>query len=74
MSGQSIEDQKGFVRILIDDKGLTLHPIVVDEVCHDWELPIVDTTNGQLSVPRPLSPIAPRLVENPIRISRVPTG
>jgi hypothetical protein len=39
MSGQSVEDNKGFLRMRIDPTGrLTLFPLVVDEVCHDWAL------------------------------------
>ena len=39
MSGQAVEDCKGFVRMhLATDGTLTLYPLVVDEVCHDWKL------------------------------------
>jgi hypothetical protein len=67
MSGQAIEDCKGFVRMhLATDGTLTLYPLVVDEVCHDWE-----PKSGPLGT-RPV-PVAglpvPRLLEAPIVIA-----
>src|SRR5262249_57673418 len=39
MSAQAIEDHKGFVRIRLDGDGtLTLYPVLIDRVCHDWDL------------------------------------
>lgn len=68
MSGQAVEDCKGFVRMrLAPDGTLTLYPLVVDEVCHDWELeasPIL----GTRPVPASGLPV-PRLLEAPVVIA-----
>jgi hypothetical protein len=69
MSGQSIEEQKGFIRMHIADNGdLTLYPLVVDTVCHDWKtVPGVDVDE----LPAPLGDLpVPRLIEPPITIAR----
>jgi hypothetical protein len=63
-----VEDCKGFVRMrLAPDGTLTLYPLVVDEVCHDWELepsPIL----GTRPVPASGLPV-PRLLEAPVVIA-----
>jgi hypothetical protein len=70
MSGQAIEDNKGFVRMhLAADGTLTLHPLVVDEVCHDWELETSDL--GTRPVPANGLPV-PRLLEAPVVIAPTP--
>ncbi|SFT86194.1 hypothetical protein SAMN05660657_03546 [Geodermatophilus amargosae] len=78
MSGQAVEDGKGFVRMHVDHTGtLTLHPLVVDEVCRDWTLvPDVDARGGEdprcrRAVPAGDLPV-PRLLEDPVVIA--PTG
>ena len=67
MSGQAVEDCKGFVRMhLAADGTLTLYPLVVDEVCHDWKL---DTSPlGTRPVPEAGLPV-PRLLEVPVVIA-----
>jgi hypothetical protein len=67
MSGQAVEDCKGFVRMhLAPDGTLTLYPLVVDEVCHDWKL---DTSPlGTRPVPATQLPV-PRLLEAPVVIA-----
>ena len=67
MSGQAVEDCKGFVRMhLAADGTLTLYPLVVDEVCHDWKL---DTGPlGTRPVPATRLPV-PRLLEAPVVIA-----
>lgn len=46
MSGQSIEDHKGFLRLHIAPGGdLTVHPLALVSVCRDWEL-ADDPTGG----------------------------
>jgi hypothetical protein len=76
MSGQAVEDGKGFVRMHIDADGLlTLYPLVVDEVCHDWALDPDPATHPEATTRRPVparSLPVPRLIEPPIEIA--PTG
>jgi hypothetical protein len=73
LSAQAIEACKGFVRMRIDASGrLTLYPVVVDEVCHDWELdPPGDAGPAGSARPVPAGPF-PRahLVEPPVVIDR----
>lgn len=70
MSGQSIEDYKGFVRMHIDTAGdLTLYPIVADAVCHDWDIAASADGVGARPVPAAGLPV-PRLIEAPITIAR----
>lgn len=70
MSAQSIEDFKGFVRLRIDGAGrLTLYPVVVDRVCHDWELTDGDDPATARPVPAG-EPPRPYLAEPPIVIDR----
>lgn len=69
MSGQSIEDHKGFLRLHIAPEGdLTIYPLVIDKVCREWEL-ADDPAGGKRPVPAaPLVP--PRLIENPVVVAR----
>jgi hypothetical protein len=73
MSGQAVEDDKGFVRMRIDATGtLTLYPLVVDAVCHEWELdPDPRTEPGaRPRRPVPAGPLpVPRLLEDPVVIA-----
>ena len=67
MSGQAVEDCKGFVRMhLAADGTLTLYPMVVDEVCHDWKLD--PSPLGTRPVPTAGLPV-PRLLEAPVVIA-----
>jgi hypothetical protein len=70
MAGQAVEDCKGFVRMhLAADGTLTLHPLVVDEVCHDWTLE--SGPFGTRPVPANGLPV-PRLLEAPVVIAPTP--
>lgn len=72
MSGQSIEDHKGFLRLhLAADGTLTVYPLVVDTVCRDWQLARND--DGARLVPESGLP-AVRLLEEPITITRKGTA
>ena len=72
MSGQSIEDHKGFLRLhLAADGSLTVYPLVVDTVCRDWQLATND--DGARLVPESGLP-AVRLLEEPITITRKGTA
>ncbi|MGO4588795.1 hypothetical protein [Paenarthrobacter sp. 2TAF44] len=72
MSGQSIEDHKGFLRLhLAADGNLTVYPLVVDTVCRDWQL--VQNDDGARLVPESGLP-AVRLLEEPITITRKGTA
>jgi hypothetical protein len=69
MSGQAIEDHKGFLRLHIAPEGdLTIYPLVIDEVCYEWEL-ADDPTGGKRPVPAAPLP-SPRLIESPVVIAR----
>ena len=80
MSGQAIEDFKGFLRIRISDDGLlTVFPLVVDRINRDWALHLfqypTDPTTGEVGppirVPRAAHGLpTPRLVEEPFSIAR----
>ncbi|MCT9868929.1 hypothetical protein [Paenarthrobacter aurescens] len=68
MSGQAIEDHKGFLRIhLAPDGKLTVYPLKVDTICRDWQLATND--DGARLVPVSGLP-AVRLLEEPITIAR----
>ncbi len=69
MSGQAVEDHKGFLRLHIDPEGdLTVYPLVIDEVCHDWKL--VDDPEGHKR-PVPASPLPPPwLIESPVVVAK----
>ncbi|GAA1270091.1 hypothetical protein GCM10009665_68090 [Kitasatospora nipponensis] len=68
MSGQSIEDHKGFLRLHIAPDGdLTLYPLVLDGICRDWDL-VDDPVLGKRPVPA--TPPTARLIEDPLVIGR----
>ncbi|WP_128376316.1 metallophosphoesterase [Streptomyces cavernae] len=68
MSGQSIEERKGFLRLHIAPGGdLTLYPLALDRICRDWHL--VEDPGGDKR-PAPADPPAVRLIEDPIVIAR----
>ena len=69
MSGQAIEDHKGFLRIRIAADGtLTVYPVAVDRICRDWNL---GTTGDGGLRPVPAGGLPPlRLFEPPVTISR----
>jgi hypothetical protein len=68
MSGQSIEDHKGFVRLHIAPDGdITLYPLLLDGVCREWDL-LDDPDGGKRPVPT--EPPAVRLIEDPVVIAR----
>ncbi|MEU6934833.1 hypothetical protein AB0A05_37710 [Streptomyces sp. NPDC046374] len=86
MSGQSIEEYKGFLRLHIAPGGdLTVHPLALTAVCHDWEL-ADDPTGGRsrhapdaapavrrlvpAKLPVPVRHPTVRLIEEPFVISR----
>jgi len=71
MSGQAVEDHKGFLRMRLDPDGsLTIHPLLIETVCRDWELE--DTHDGVRPVPSGGLP-AVRLLEQPITIQPTAT-
>jgi hypothetical protein len=76
LSAQALEDWKGFLRLRIDPTGrLTVYPVVVDRVCHDWVLDAPDGLDGAAGSVRPeFAGPAPRpyLVEPPIVLDREP--
>ncbi|MFJ4226683.1 hypothetical protein ACIPYV_03875 [Paenarthrobacter nicotinovorans] len=68
MSGQAIEDHKGFLRLhLAADGSLTVYPLVVDTICRDWRLEMND--DGARLVPEAGLP-AVLLLEEPITIAQ----
>ena len=69
MSGQAIEDHKGFLRIRIAADGtLTVYPVAVDRICRDWDL---GTTGDGGLRPVPAGGLPPlRLFEPPVTIAR----
>lgn len=79
LSGQAIEDYKGFLRIRLSADGLlTVFPMVVDQINRDWVLrPFQAPTDsmGQagpsIKVPRAAEQLpTPRLLEEPFSIAR----
>jgi hypothetical protein len=69
-AGQHIQDYKCFVRLhLAPDGSLTLYPIKVDHVVHEWHRGDVD---GSPSLIHPDRPIEYALIEDPIVVARVP--
>lgn len=80
LSGQSIEDCKGFLRLRISTDGtLTVFPLVVDEVNRDWAItPFQSTTDATTGAPGKPVPVPrasnglpkPRLLEQPYRVTR----
>lgn len=71
MSGQAIEDCKGFLRMRLTTTEVTIHPMVVDEICHDWSL--APAIGGVRPVPTHGLP-AVRLVEAPIVVTKEALG
>jgi hypothetical protein len=68
MSGQAVEDHKGFLRLHIAPNGdLTLHPLVLDGICHRWNL--ADAPGGRKRAV-PAEPLTVRLIEDPVVIAR----
>jgi hypothetical protein len=68
MSGQSIEDHKGFLRLHLDSDGsLTVYPLAVDTICRDWQL--TGNDDGARLLPEAGLP-AVRLLEQPITIAQ----
>ncbi|MFD3939925.1 hypothetical protein ACFWSF_34300 [Streptomyces sp. NPDC058611] len=68
MSGQSIEDHKGFLRLHIAPGGdLTLFPLAINSICRDWDLRD-DPSGGKRTVPVGKPDV--RLIEEPVVISR----
>jgi hypothetical protein len=68
MSGQSVDDHKGFLRIRIAPDGtLTVHPLLLDGVCRDWEV-TDDPAGGGRPIPVRLPSVG--LIEEPIVIAR----
>jgi hypothetical protein len=76
LSAQALEDWKGFLRLRIDPSGrLTIYPVVVDRVCHDWVLDVPDGVHRPTGSARPQwagEPPRPYLVEPPIVVERAP--
>jgi hypothetical protein len=76
LSAQALEDWKGFLRLRIDKGGrLTVYPVVVDKVCHDWELDPPGRADGPTGSVRPVPAGGfprPHLVEAPIVVDRSP--
>jgi hypothetical protein len=71
MAGQSIEDHKGFLRMHIDRAGtLTIYPVKLDKVCHDWEANPQGAATDPWLLPK--APLNPELIEPPIQVSRKP--
>jgi hypothetical protein len=75
-SAQAIEEGKGFLRMHLDDAGrVTIYPVVVDAVCHDWDLADAPTAvpggpSRRRPVPAAGSEPRPRLVEDPVVVAR----
>ncbi|MEA5456652.1 hypothetical protein SPF06_18160 [Sinomonas sp. JGH33] len=71
MSGQAVEDHKGFLRIrLAPDGTATVYPLVADTVCHEWDL----EPDGAGARPVPSGGLPRlRLLEDPITVAREAT-
>ncbi|KIS28320.1 hypothetical protein TV39_05880 [Arthrobacter sp. SPG23] len=69
MSGQAIEDHKGFLRIRVAaDGNVTVYPVAVDRVCRDWDLK--ENDDGGIR-PVPAGGLPPlRLFEPPVTVAR----
>jgi hypothetical protein len=70
MAGQSIEDYKGFLRLhLAADGSLTVYPIKLPKACRRWRADPDGGPSDPWLVPAG-APLAPDLMEPPIRIPR----
>jgi hypothetical protein len=74
-SAQAIEEQKGFLRMHLDPAGtLTVYPVLLEEVCHDWRLEdaeiVADGKPRRRPVPASPTALRPRLVEPPVTVVR----
>ena len=71
-AAQRIEDWKCFLRLHIDTKGdVTIYPIAIDKIARRWHaVEKAATAQGPWLVPD--QPIATRLIEPPIVVTRVP--
>ncbi|BCY05206.1 metallophosphoesterase [Actinoplanes sp. L3-i22] len=66
-AGQGIEDAKSFLRMHIAADGtLTIHPLGVDRICHQWSA----DPDGEAHAPwlRPEKPLAAHRIEPPITL------
>ncbi|TWD82113.1 calcineurin-like phosphoesterase family protein [Kribbella amoyensis] len=69
-AGQSIEDYKNFLRLHIDPTGrLTIYPIKVPKVCHEWRADPGGAKDAPWLVPAD-GPVQVALIEAPIQVSR----
>ena len=75
MSAQSIEERKGFLRFRLGADGrLTMFPLVLDRVSHNWDLqPAAAGEERPRVVPVDGAPV-PRLAEPPVVIARTPSA
>lgn len=70
MSGQSIDDSTGFVRMHIaPDGSLTLYALALDATCRDWDVREVPDEPTAWHRPVPMTPPTVRLVEEPVVIA-----
>ncbi|SPF06646.1 hypothetical protein [Streptomyces sp. MA5143a] len=68
MSGQAVEDHKGFLRLHVEPNGdLTLRALVLDGICHRWNL--INAPDGRKRAV-PAEPLTVRLIEDPVVIAR----
>jgi len=66
-AGQGVEDAKCFLRMRFGrDGSLTLYPVGVDHVCHNWRAAPEDPPGTPWIAP--VDPLEARLVEPPVRI------
>ncbi|WP_411108884.1 hypothetical protein [Streptomyces sp. c-19] len=71
MSGQSLDDHKGFLRMhLARDGTLTLYPLALDGTCRNWGLAEVVDKEGVWKRPVPEPGPTVRLIEDPVVIAR----
>jgi hypothetical protein len=63
MTSQADEERKGFLRLHVTATAVTVYPVVIDEVCHDWRI--------EQDRPVPLLQLRPRLVEPPFTVARL---
>ncbi|MFJ5708104.1 hypothetical protein [Streptomyces sp. NPDC093105] len=71
MSGQSMDDRKGFLRMRLGPDGaLTLYPLALDRTCRDWKVEDVEDAEGVWRRPVPDPAPTVRLIEEPVVIAR----